>query len=60
MSIVRSLIFMSLINIRIPEFTFRFPKTWGYGVRMFGTPAGPAHFTSISRLAAYSRGEAGQ
>jgi hypothetical protein len=36
-------------------YTFTFPETWGYGVRIVGTPAGPAHFTSIAHLAVYYR-----
>jgi hypothetical protein len=34
-------------------YTLRFPKTWGYGVRIFGVPGGSGHYTSIARLAVY-------
>lgn len=38
-------------------YTFSFPKTWGYGVRIFGTPGGEGHYTSIARLAVYYHGK---
>ena len=34
-------------------YTFKFPGTWGYGVRIFGVPGGSGHYTSIARLAVY-------
>jgi len=36
-------------------YTFKFPKTWGYGVRIFGVPRASGHYTSIARLAVYYR-----
>lgn len=39
-------------------YTFRFPKTWGDGVRIIGTPGGTSHFTSISKLGVYHRAAA--
>jgi hypothetical protein len=36
-------------------YTFRVPATWGYGVRIFGTPGGTAQYTSIAQLAVYYR-----
>lgn len=34
-------------------FTFTFPRTWGDGVRVIGSPGGSAHFTSIGELEVY-------
>ncbi|MGC9158886.1 MAG: DUF4185 domain-containing protein [Terracidiphilus sp.] len=34
-------------------YTFRFPATWGDGVRIIGVPGGTSYFTSIHSLAAY-------
>lgn len=40
-------------------YTFTFDDTWGDGVRIIGTPGGPATFTSIAELEVYYRdGEA--
>lgn len=38
-------------------YTFTFPKTWGYGVRIVGAPGGSGHYTSIARLAVYYSSE---
>ena len=35
------------------SYTFTFDDTWGDGIRIYGTPGGTAHFTSISELAVY-------
>lgn len=37
------------------RYTFKFPSTWGYGVRIFGVPGGSKRYTSISRLGVYYR-----
>lgn len=38
-------------------YVFRFPRTWGYGVRIFGNPGGSGHFSSIAQLGVYFRNE---
>lgn len=39
------------------RYTFKFPFTWGYGVRIIGVPGGGNHYTSISRLGVYYSAE---
>lgn len=39
-------------------FTFTFPRTWGDGVRVIGTPGGGQNFTSIAELEVFFAGGA--
>lgn len=39
------------------RYVFSFPKIWGDGVRIVGTPGGTEHFTSIRGLQVFDRGQ---